>query len=153
MSAVLGRLCRIGEAIAIAMLLAVTALILLQVVAREFMNLGLPWADELARYGGLGIIFLAIPMLLQRDYHVKVSFFLLLAPGDVQRWLHVINEVLTLAFCAMFLVAGYYFMQRAGRFSTPALSMPNLVFYLPAMLGIALMLLVAIDRVVGAFRR
>lgn len=153
MSAVLGRLCRIGEAIAVAMLLAATGLILLQVFAREFMNLGLPWADELSRYAGLGIIFLAIPMLLRHGYHVKVDFFLLLAPAGAQRWLHVINEVLTLAFCTMFLLAGYYFMQRAGRFSTPALSMPNLVFYLPAMLGTALMLLVAIDRVVGAFRR
>lgn len=153
MSAVLAWLCRIGEAIAIAMLLAVTGLILLQVVAREFMNLGLPWADELARYGGLGIIFLVIPMLLQRNYHVKAEFFLLMAPEGVQRWVRVVNEVLTLVFCALFLVAAYYFMQRAGRFSTPALRMPNLVFYLPAMVGIALMLLVAIHRVVGTLRR
>ena len=50
----------------------------------------------------------------------------------------------------MFLVAGWLFMQRAARFSTPALGMPNLFFYLPAIVGMTLMLLVAIDRAVAA---
>ena len=53
-------------------------------------------------------------------------------------------------FGAMFLVAGWQFMQRAARFSTPALGMPNLIFYLPAIVGMTLMLLVAIDRAVAA---
>ena len=50
----------------------------------------------------------------------------------------------------MFLIAGWQFMQRAARFSTPALGMPNLIFYLPAIIGMSLMLLVAIDRAVAA---
>lgn len=153
MSAILGRLCRIGEAIAIAMLLAATGLILAQIGARELMNLGLAWADELARYCALGITFLVVPVLLRHDQHVKVDFFVLLAPAGAQRALHVVNELLILAFCVMFLFAAYFFMQRAGRFSTPALGMPNLVFYLPAMVGIALMLLVAVERVTKALRK
>ena len=32
----------------------------------------------------------------------------------------------------MFLYAGWLFMQRAAQFSTPAIGMPNLVYYLPA---------------------
>ena len=50
----------------------------------------------------------------------------------------------------MFLIAGWQFMQRAARFSTPALGMPNLIFYMPAIIGMTLMLLVAIDRAVAA---
>jgi TRAP-type transport system small permease protein len=153
MSAMLDRLCGIGEAIAIAMLLAVTGLILAQIGAREFMNLGLAWADELARYCGLGMIFLVIPVLLRHGWHVKVDYFLHLTPARTQRVLAVANELLTLGFCAAFLFAGYFFMQRAGRFSTPALGMPNLFFYLPAMVGTALMFLVAIARVARALRK
>ena len=43
------------------------------------------------------------------------------------------------------------FMQRAGRFSTPALNMPNLWYYMPAIAGMALTTLVALDRVIGIF--
>ena len=50
----------------------------------------------------------------------------------------------------MFLIAGWQFMQRAARFSTPALGMPNLIFYMPAIIGMLLLLLVAIDRAVAA---
>ena len=53
-------------------------------------------------------------------------------------------------FGAMFLIAGWQFMQRAARFSTPALGMPNLIWYMPAAIGMTLMLLVAVDRAIAA---
>ena len=60
-------LCRLAETIAIAALIAVTALIMLQIGGREFFNVGFPWADELARLAGLIVIFMGVPMLLLRD--------------------------------------------------------------------------------------
>jgi len=148
----LDRLCRAGEAIAIASLLAATGLIMIQIVARELLNLGLPWADELSRYAGLAMIFLVVPVLLQNGLHVRVDYFLDKAPPAGRRWVELVNELATLAFCALFLWAGYWFMQRAGRFSTPAIGIPNLVYYLPAIAGMALTLLVAVRRVSGALR-
>jgi len=41
-------------------------------------------------------------------------------------------------------------MHRAGRFSPPALGIPNLLYYLPAIAGMALTTLVAVDRLLGA---
>lgn len=55
-------------------------------------------------------------------------------------------DLLTVVFCALFLVAGWFFLQRAGRFSTLALSLPNLLFHLPAIVGVALLALVAVHR-------
>jgi TRAP-type C4-dicarboxylate transport system permease small subunit len=52
----------------------------------------------------------------------------------------------------MFLVSCWWFMQRAARFSTPALSIPNLWYYMPAIAGMALTTLVAVDRVIGVLR-
>ena len=146
----LDRACRIGEALSIAMLMAVTALIMMQIVAREVFNVGIPWADELARYAGLGLIFLLVPLLLARNGHVRVDLFLNMLPRTPKRVVEIGNELLTLAFCVLFLVSGYLFMQRAGRFSTPALGMPNLLFYAPAILGMALTFLVAVDRLLLA---
>ena len=143
-------LCRLAEAIAIVALIAATALIMLQIVAREVFVAGVSWADELARYAGLTVIFMGVPALLARDEHVKVDMFLNMMRPRARHFFSVTNDVLMVVFGAMFLVAGWQFMQRAARFATPALGMPNLIFYLPAIIGMTLMLLVAIDRAVAA---
>ncbi|MFM1987458.1 MAG: hypothetical protein RJA99_415 [Pseudomonadota bacterium] len=141
--------CRVGEAVAMAMLAVVTAMILLQVVGRELLASGMPWADEIARLGGLGLIFLTAPLLLARDLHVKVDYFANLLPASAQGGLRRLVDLLTVLFCGLFLVAGWFFLQRAGRFSTPALSLPNLAFYTPAIVGVALLALVAVHRLLS----
>ena len=143
-------LCRFAEAVAIVALIAATALIMLQIVAREVFVAGVSWADELARYAGLTVVFMGVPALLARDEHVKVDMFLNMMRPRARHFVSVTNDVLMVVFGAMFLVAGWQFMQRAARFATPALAMPNLIFYLPAIVGMTLMLLVAIDRAVAA---
>lgn len=138
--------CRLGEAVAMVMLVVVTVLILLMVVGRELLQAGLPWADELARLAGLGLIFLTAPLLLARDQHVKVDYFVNRLPEGARHGVLRVVDALTAVFCGLFLVAGWLFLQRAGRFSTPALSLPNLLFYLPAIVGIGLLALVAVHR-------
>ncbi len=145
-------LCRAFEWVAMALLVACTTAIMVEVVARGLFNLGLPGAGELAKYAGLGLIFLTVPLLLAQDAHVKVDMFLNLTQGRARRALAVFNELMTLAFCVMFLVSCWWFMQRAARFSTPALSIPNLWYYMPAIAGMALTMLVAVDRVIGVMR-
>jgi TRAP-type transport system small permease protein len=146
---ILDAACRVGEAVAMVMLALVTALILLMIVGRELLNDGVPWADELARLGGLGLIFLTAPLLLARGEHVKVDFFVNRLPEGAQRAMLRLVDLLTVVFCGLFLVAGWFFLQRAGRFSTPALSLPNLLFYLPAIVGVALLALVAVHRLLS----
>lgn len=144
------RLCRLAEVVAIAALIVVTGLVVLQIVAREAFLIGLPWADELARYAGLCVIFLAVPILLAHDEHIRVDMFLRMFPPGARRLVAVGNELLMVAFCGLFLIAGWQFMQRAARFSTPAIGMPNLVFYMPAIVGMVLLLVVAVDRALAA---
>ncbi len=93
-----------------------------------------------------------MPLLLAQDAHVKVDMVFVLAKGTPRRVLAVFNELMTLAFCVLFLVSCWWFMQRAARFSTPALSIPNLWYYMPAIAGMALTTLVALDRVIGIVR-
>jgi TRAP-type transport system small permease protein len=139
-----------AEWVAIIALIAATALIMTQIVAREIFVAGLSWADELARYAGLTVIFMGVPTLLARDEHVKVDMFLNMMPARPRRFFNITNDALMVVFAAMFLVAGWQFMQRAAQFSTPALGMPNLIFYMPAAIGMTLLFFVAIDRAVAA---
>ena len=149
------RSARAGERIAIAMLLAMTALVVLQVVARDVFQLGLAWADELARYAGLALVYLTAPLLLLRGQHVAVDLLLARITGRLRLLVDLVIELLVLAFCLLFLWGGWAFMQRAGKFATPALGMPNLLFYLPVMIGVGLLVaasLVRIARQVSSLR-
>ena len=143
------RLAILCEWLAIGLLVAATTLIMMEVFARGLFNTGLPWADELARYSGLGVIFLTVPLLLARDGHVKVDMFFNLLKGAPRRIVAIVNELLILGFCLMFLISCYWFMQRAGRFSTPAVGIPNLLYYSPAIVGMVLTTLIAAERVVA----
>jgi len=139
--------------VAMALLVATTAAIMLEVFARGLFHVGLPGAGEIAKYAGLGLIFLTVPLLLARDEHVRVDLLFARTRGLPRRLLALFNELATLAFCALFLVSCWWFMQRAARFSTPALGIPNLLYYAPAIAGMALTTLVAADRVMGLVRR
>lgn len=139
-------LCHAAEWIAILALIAATALIMAQILARELFVTGVAWTDEAARYAGLTVIFMATPILLLRNEHVKVDLFLDMLPPARKRMVSFGNDLLMIAFAAMFLIAGWHFLQRAARFSTPAIGMPNLLFYMPAVIGMILLLLVAIER-------
>ena len=146
------RLAVLCEWLAIGLLVAATTLIMMEVFARGLFNTGLPWADELARYSGLGVIFLTVPLLLARDGHVKVDMFFNLLKGAPRRIIAIVNELLIFAFCVLFLVSCYWFMQRAGRFSTPAIGIPNLLYYSPAIVGMVLTTLIAAERVLAVIQ-
>lgn len=134
-----------------AMLLVVvaTGAIMAEVMARGLFDLGLPGVGEIAKWAGLGLIYLGVPLLLARDEHVRVDMLYAASRGRTRRMLSFGNELATCLFCLLFLWACWGFMQRAARFSTPALGIPNLVYYLPAIAGMGLAALVAIDRLAG----
>lgn len=146
-------LCRGFEAVAMAMLVVATTAIMVEVVARGFFALGLPGAGEIGKFAGLALIFLTVPLLLATDAHIRVDMFSARARGWPKHLLDLFNDLSTLAFCVLFLVACWWFMQRASRFSTPALAIPNLVYYAPAMAGMLLTTVVAADRVLGLIAR
>lgn len=139
-------LCRAGERAAIAALLAMTAFLAIQIVGRELLNAGFPWADELARFCNIGLVFLAAPLLLASGAHVRVDMFEKMLGGMPRRIQGLLVELFGLMFCGLFLWGAWLFMQRASRFTTPALGIPNVIYYAPAILGMVLLALVALAR-------
>jgi TRAP-type C4-dicarboxylate transport system permease small subunit len=149
---VLAWLCRGFERVAMLLLAVMTAFIVVQVTARNVFALGLPWAEELARYAGLGVVYLAVPLLLLQDKHIKVDLLLTRVRGRAAVALHLANELIVLGFALVFLWGGWLFLKRAAAFSTAALGIPNWLYYLPAALGMLLFALVALQRVLRAAR-
>ena len=138
------RLSTFLENVAIACLLVMALFIIIAVFARNFMNLGLPWAEEIARFCNVALVFLAAPLLLVTRIHISVDFFVLMLPNRWQRRAERLALVVVAAFTAVFLFAGWVFIGGAWKFATPSLGIPNWLFYLPVFLGVALMGVVAL---------
>jgi TRAP-type transport system small permease protein len=145
----LARLCLV---ISILLLIAITALVAAQVVARNIFAQGLPWADELARFCGIAMVYLTIPYLLDKGQHIAVEFVPQSLAGAARMLVLVIADVSVVAFGALTLYGFYAFLERAAKFTTPALGMPNLFFYMPALAGMGLLTLVALARTLTLLR-
>jgi len=124
-----------------------TLLIAIQVVSRNFFNIGLPWADELARFTGLGLVFFTIPLLQYHGKHIAVDIFSSRLSGIPSKIAGVINELAVLALLVLLLISFNSYLQRAAHFATPATGMPNWVFYAPALIGIVVCTLITALRV------
>jgi hypothetical protein len=90
--------------VAMVLLAVMTAFIVVQVTARNVFDAGLPWAEELARYAGLGVVYLAAPLLLLNGKHIKVDMLVDKVHGTAGRVLRVVNEMRRAGLCAGLLV-------------------------------------------------
>jgi TRAP-type transport system small permease protein len=138
--------CRV---LAMLLLAALCVFVVGQVVGRNLFDAGLPWADELARFCGVAIVFLCIPLLALRGQHVAVDMVPMMLPQPARRWAAVFSELLVLAFAALTLWGLQAFLGRAGKFATPTLGIPNWVFYAPAVIGFTLLAIITIGRLAG----
>jgi TRAP-type transport system small permease protein len=149
---VLGRLVRLGLNVSIGLLLLISALVVTQILARNLFNVGWFWADELARFSGIALVYLSVPYLLYRGQHISVDLIAARLTGRLRQVSQIVNELVVIFFCAVTLYGFYSFLMRAARFSTPALGIPNLYYYLPALIGILLLAAISIHRLWLAMR-
>jgi TRAP-type C4-dicarboxylate transport system permease small subunit len=144
----LGGLSRAMVAGAMSFLVAMAVLISLQVAMRNLFNMGLPWADELARFTGLAVVFFTVPLLQQKGKHIAVEMLNNRLRGLSKVLLRCVNEAAMLLFCILLLISFAEFFKRAAFFSTPAMGMPNWAFYSPALIGMVCCTLVTALRLV-----
>jgi len=125
-----------------------TLLIAIQVISRNIFNIGLPWADELARFTGLTVVFFTVPLLQYYGRHIAVDILSSRLQGVAAKILNCINEGAVLVFCILLLISFADFLERAAHFATPAIGMPNWVYYAPPLLGIVVCTLITALRLV-----
>lgn len=148
----LGRAAAVGVGLGLTLLALMASLVVLQVAARNFFDLGLPWADELARFCGIGLVFLSVPALAGRQALVSVTLLPDLLSKRPARWLALLSDIATLAFGVLLLWSFAEFLPRAGKFLTPAMRVPNWFYYSLALTGSLFMTLVALERTVATLR-
>lgn len=151
--AFLARLARFGVMLGMALLALIAGLVVLQVIARNGFDAGLPWADELARFSGIALVFFVVPCLAGRQVMVSVTMLPDMMGAAARRWLILIADLATLTFAGLMIWSFAEFLPRAGKFLTPAMRIPNWVYYSLALAGCILLAVIAALRIVDALRR
>lgn len=142
---------RMGMLAGMGLLALMAGLVVLQVLARNFADTGLPWADELARFSCIGLVYIAVPALAGRKIMVSVTILPDALPQAARRWMRLIADLATLCFSGLLLWSFAEFLPKAGKFLTPAMRLPNWVYYSLALTGSIMLALVVLYRVFRAF--
>ncbi|MCO6383880.1 MAG: TRAP transporter small permease [Vannielia sp.] len=151
-SSMIARVANWGVGLGLTLLALMAVLVVAQVAARNFLDIGLPWADELARFSGIGLVFLSVPALAGRQSLVAVTMLPDLLGGRAARLLQLLADIATLVFAALLLWSFAEFLPRAGKFLTPAMRVPNWFYYSLALTGSLFLALVALDRIAATLR-
>ncbi len=128
-------------------LLLLTALLLVvggQIFSRYVLNHSLFWSEELARYLFIWLVFLSAAMVLRREGHIQVSFFVeRLAPG-LRRAIAILVDLLLLWFTATIFVQSIRLASMVWTVPTAAMEIPWTLVYLGIVLGMTAMVLVTL---------
>lgn len=113
-----------------------------QIFSRYVLNHSLFWSEELARYLFIYLVFLGAAIVLRREGHIQVSFFVEQLPPGLRRAVAVLVNLLLLGFVGIVLVQSVRLALMVWTVPTAALLIPWTLVYLGILLGMAAMVLV-----------
>ncbi len=113
-----------------------------QIFARYVLNHSLFWSEELARYLFIYLVFLGAAIVLRREGHIQVSFFVEKFPPLLRRGVAMLADSLLLAFVGIVLIQSVRLAILVWTVPTAALLIPWTFVYLGILLGMAAMVLV-----------
>lgn len=138
---VLGHVDRVALALCCVLLVGISADVLVAVFFRYVLNSSLMWAEEVARYGTVWLVFLGLSCAHRRGEHVSVQSLLRRLPRVGIPTARVVTELTTTVVCAVVAYLGWEMTMtnfERGQVS-PALGMPISWVYLSIPVGFALM--------------
>ncbi|MBS6396437.1 MAG: TRAP transporter small permease [Clostridiales bacterium] len=131
-----------AEEILMVILMIIMCVIIFVATVARFTNLFIiSWAEELARYCMIWIIFLGVGVAAQNGEHFCVEALNLFLPKKVLNAISVLNAVLVMGFNFVAAYFGITIVQRqmAGGQITPSLNWPMWIIYLAIPVGLVLM--------------
>jgi TRAP-type C4-dicarboxylate transport system permease small subunit len=144
----IGKAAQACESVSLVCLAVIATFIFAQILLRNFASLAYAGIEEVSRLAHVSLVFLLIPLLFREGLHVNIDLVTQYAGPRLKRALDAFAALLTVVYCAFFLVSEYQFMAKNGSVPSPGLGIPNIVFFAGAYLGMALLLLVATEKLV-----
>lgn len=100
---------RCFAAISVALVAVIAVVIALGVFFRYVLNDSLSWAEELAKYAMLWLVFTAAPIALRLGMHPGIDMLSTRFPGRVEQVLKAIVSLGIAAFCGFLAIKGHQF--------------------------------------------
>ena len=110
----LNMLDRTVEAVVAAVIVASTAMLMANVVAREVLATGIVWADELPGLLLVWIAFLGAYLTYRRDAHIAFDLFVSKLPHGPRLWVETLGDVLVLGFALAMVNLSWRMIARVG---------------------------------------
>lgn len=127
------------ENVSIAFLLLLFSSVLVQIIMRNFFNSGSVKLEELARFSLVSLVFLMVPVLIIEKQHIIVDFLIVRLSRRAARCFEIGIQALTCALAIFLLFSVNQVMVNNWSVRTPALRMPNIIMYIPIVLGLVFM--------------
>jgi TRAP-type C4-dicarboxylate transport system permease small subunit len=126
LSNAVSRLFDMLAALAALILLAMVILVTADIVLRNVARVGFPWANEVTEYALYVITLLTAPWLLRRGQHVRIDMMLVLVPSRLAWACEAAADVL--GFAASLVLIWYGASMTAQSARLGSLTIKNLVF-------------------------
>jgi TRAP-type C4-dicarboxylate transport system permease small subunit len=142
-----------AEWLVAAVLGVIVVIALVQVVNRFALNSSLSWSEEAQIFGHIWIVFLGIPIALQRGAHLYIETFCDKLPPRARFVFDLAVELLWAAFGVSLVILGWMVARIAHMQESPGLEIPMSWPYAGMVIGGAYLVLVAVRRLAGLRRR
>ena len=108
------------------LLFAMVALTTADIVLRNMLRVGFPWANEVTEYALYLATLLTAPWLLRRGQHVRIDMALVLVPPRLAWLMEALADIVGLAACLVLVWYGTVMTAQSARLGS--LTIKNLVF-------------------------
>lgn len=121
------------------------------VAARYFFNSPIQWAEELARYSFIWVVFLGAVVCTKRNRHIAIDFLQQMLAPHGSAWLRVFVDACTIGVASAIAYYGWTLTTRATQI-TATLKVPHYVVYIVVPASAALIVVYTIRDAVGNVR-
>lgn len=121
--------------------IVIIAVCFVAVICRYIFNDSLTWAEELARYIFIAMVFLGSAYVILEDGHLRMDVLYTSVPRGIRRVIDVVTVACALFFFVTCLAATWAGLGVVGSQRWSTLPLPMLLAYLPMFIGIGLGLL------------
>jgi TRAP-type C4-dicarboxylate transport system permease small subunit len=126
LSHLFGKLLDALAAAAALILLATVLVVTADILLRNLVGNGFPWANEISEYALYLMTLMAAPWLLRRGQHVRIDLVLTLVPSRVAWAMEAIADALGFCVCLVMLRYGVHMAAESHRLGS--ITIKNLVF-------------------------
>jgi TRAP-type C4-dicarboxylate transport system permease small subunit len=121
------------------------------VLARYLFNSPIQWAEELARYAFIWVVFMGAVVCTKRKRHITIDILLSALPPRVSAWVRVVADLCTLAVALAIVYYGAKLTAAATQI-TATLRVPHYVVYIVVPVSAALIAVYTVGDLRGSLR-